>query len=83
MRKIVLGAAVIFLAVLMSGCEGGVQLMDTTWTYEHAVISLPDGKTIEGKVESWLDFENSDQLQVKINGKTYLTHATNVVLISE
>lgn len=83
MKKIFMMAAVILLAILMCGCEGGVQLMDTTWTYKRAIISLPNGGYVEGRVESWLDFENSDQLQVKINGKTYLTHSTNVVLISE
>ena len=51
------------------------------WTYEYsqAQIKMPDGTVIEGKVDSWNDYEG-DQLQVKINGTTYLAHSSNVVL---
>ena len=38
---------------------------------------------VEGKVASWTDFEDGDQIQVKIDGKTYLVHSANIVLISE
>ena len=45
------------------------------------VVDL-SGQVVEGKVSSWTDYEDGDQLQVKINGKTYLVHSSNVVLIS-
>ena len=54
-----------------------------TYSYEYAIIALPNGEIVEGKVTSWTDFEDGDQLQVKIDGKTYLVHSSNVVLISE
>jgi hypothetical protein len=82
-KKLLALILLIVTLVFMVACNGGVQLVDTTWTYEQAVISLLNGEIVKGKVESWLDFENSDMIQVKINGKTYLTHSTNVVLISE
>lgn len=47
------------------------------------MIALPNGETVIGEVESWTDFEDGDQIQVKVNGITYLTHATNVVLIDK
>mgnify|MGYP003306041939 CR=1 FL=1 len=59
------------------------QIWDMTYSYEYALLWLPGGELIEGKVESWRDFDDGDQIQVKINGKTYLTHFANVVLISE
>lgn len=65
-------------------------IIDTTWSFERAIISLPDpaGKFgdyfyVEGNVDSWKDFENSDMIQVRIDGVTYLTHSSNVILISE
>lgn len=64
----------------LTGCNK--QIFDTTYSFERAIIELPNGEIIEGKVRSWDDYEG-DQLQVKIDGKTYLTHAENVVLISE
>lgn len=81
MKKWLMVCLLVVMCLSFVGCN--MQMMDTTYSFEKVVIALPNGETVEGKVESWLDYENSDQLQVKINGKTYLTHATNVVLISE
>ena len=75
-------AAVLCIGVLLlAGCNK--QLVDMTYSYEYAIISLPNGEIVEGKVTSWTDFEDGDQLQIKIDGKTYLVHSSNVVLISE
>ena len=73
---------IILLAAMLVGC-GNKQLLDTTYTFNKAYISLPNGSVISGKVESWKDYDDGDQLQVRINGKTYLTSAVNVVLIAE
>ena len=48
-----------------------------------AMIRLPDGSVVDGAVESWRDFEDGDQLQIKIDGVTYLVHSTNVALIND
>ena len=84
MKKIV---AIILAALLMAsiavlaGCNK--QMVDLTYSYEYAIIALPNGEVVEGKVTSWTDFEDGDQIQVKIEGKTYLVHSSNIVLISE
>lgn len=65
--------------ITLSSCNR--QIFDTTYSFEYAYIFLPSGEVIEGKVDSWVDYE-SDAVQVVINGKTYLTHYTNVVLVS-
>jgi hypothetical protein len=59
------------------------QLIDLTYSYDHAIILMPDGSVVKGKVQSWTDFEDGDQIQVKIDGKTYLTHSMNVVMIKD
>ena len=84
MKKIIalLLAIIAVLSVcLLSGCNK--QMVDLTYSYEYAIIGLPNGETVEGKVTSWTDYEDGDQLQVKIDGKTYLVHSSNVVLISK
>lgn len=84
MKKTVLWLIIIaalVCAVLLAACN--TQIIDTTWKFNRAVISLPNGEVIDGAVESWRDYEDGDQLQVKIDGVTYLTHAANVVLIYE
>lgn len=74
-------ALMIITAGLLSGCNK--QVFDTTFSYERAILCLPNGEIIEGKVQSWKDFSDGDQIQVKIDGKQYLVHSENVVLISE
>ena len=85
MKKIIaiLLVAVIALsmALITTGCNK--QLVDLTYSYEYAIIGLPNGETVEGKVSSWTDFEDGDQIQVRIDGKTYLVHSSNIVLISD
>ena len=70
------------ICVMFAGC-GNMSMLDTTWTFERAIIFLPDGEKIEGEVTRWVDFDGSDMIQVTIDGKTYLTHSANVILISE
>ena len=66
----------------MIGCENK-QVFDTTYSFNRAIIELPNGYIIDGEVESWKDFEDGDQIQVKLNGKVYLVHSSNIVLINE
>ena len=86
-RVIALVMIALILAGIMTmftGCTPtNYQAVDTTWSFERAVIFLPDGEKIEGAVTRWKDFQESDMLQVTIDGKTYLTHSSNVILISE
>ena len=84
MKKTLIAIALLLIitisVVALSSCN--MQILDTTYSYEYAYVSLPNGEVIEGKVDSWIDYE-SDAVQVVINGKTYLTHYSNVVLISD
>ena len=62
---------------------GNRQMIDMTYTYDRAVISLPNGEVVDGKIQSWRDYEDGDQIQVTVNGKTYLVHSTNIALIND
>lgn len=85
MKKIIAMALVLVLMVALfaavAGCSN-MQVIDTTYKFDRAIIALPDGTIVEGAVQSWRDYEDSDQIQVKIDGVTYLVFASNVVLIS-
>ena len=84
MKKIIailLALIVILSVALLAGCNK--QMVDLTYSYERAILCLPNGEVIEGKVSSWTDFEDGDQIQVRIDGKTYLVHSSNIVLISD
>ncbi len=65
-----------------TGC-GNKSFIDTTYTFDNAIIKLQDGEIVKGKIEKWTDFEDGDQIQVTVDGKTYLVHSSNVDLIAE
>ena len=62
---------------------GNRQLLDTKYHFDRAIVRLPNGEVVEGKLTSWLDFDDSDVIQVKIDGTTYLTSYVNVCLIND
>lgn len=82
MKKI---ALIIFLVIILVSCTGcyNKQLFDVTYHYDRAIVYLPNGEIVEGRVSSWTDFGDGDSIQVKIDGKMYLTHISNVCLIDD
>lgn len=81
-RIICIGLLLVLLITSLCAC-GNMQLIDTTYTFDKAIISLPNGNIIEGKVQSWKDFDDGDQIQVKIDGKTYLVHSSQITMIKD
>jgi len=80
----------VIAALLLSSCDesyyktgnritGGKDVQ--TFTYAYVVL---DGQEIaRGPITQWRDYDNSDVVQVLVNGKFYLTHYSNVVLIAD
>lgn len=81
-KKIIIGVSIIGSTLILGGW-GNQSIWDTTYTFDKAIISMLDGTIIKGKVQSWQEYDDSDAIQVKIDGKTYYTHLQNVVLIDE
>lgn len=79
MKKIVCLMLVLIMSLSMTGCN--MQVVDVTYSYNYAYISLPNGECVEGEVDSWRDYEDGDQLQVVIDGTVYLTDTTRCVLV--
>ena len=80
MKRLLAIAAIFIMITVLCGCN--YQMVDLTYNFDYAYIKLPTGEIIEGEVQAWRDYEDGDQLQVTINDVTYLTHASNVCLIS-
>lgn len=80
MKKIILLILVICVLFATSACAYNRSLVDLAYDFRYAVFN--NGKVVE--IKSWRDFEDGDQLQfTSVNGITYLTHASNVVLMSD
>ena len=81
-KKLFAAILALGMALSLAGC-GNRQMIDLTYNYKYAIISLPNGEIIEGKVESWRDYEDGDQIQVTVDGVTYLVHAADAVLMTK
>ena len=88
-KKAIIVIAVVAVLLITGGVIywqthiGNRQLMDVNYHFDSAMVKLPNGEVVEGKLNSWLDFDDSDVIQVKIDGKTYLTSYVNVCLIDD
>ena len=66
--------------VMMMGLNGCRRINSSTTTNtSYAVIKLPSAEIVQGKVESWSDYEN-DKLQITIDGTTYVVPRPNNVI---
>lgn len=80
-RYVVLVIGLTALFVTISSCNK--QIVDTTYTFNKAIIRLQDNSIVSGEIDSWKDYDG-DQLQIKMkDGTTYLVHANNATLIYE
>ena len=68
-----LGISILFTSI------GNRTIIDTKFYYDYAIVQLADGSVIEGKVDSWRDYEG-EQIQITINGETWLVHSANLSL---
>lgn len=79
-----IGLIVLLVAMLFTLCAcGNRDHWDTVYTYDTVIVQLADGSVVKGKCQNWRDYENSDMMQVKVDGKTYLVHSMNCSLIAE
>lgn len=85
MKKIICVVLILSLALALTACQVGNRQVgwDTTQTFTHAILELGNGELIEGTVTSWRDFDESDVVQFTMNGVTYLTHYSKVILCTK
>lgn len=79
MKRLIIILLTVIIGVTFTACNYDV--VDLTYEYNYAYIKLQDGQIISGKVESWRDYEDGEQLQVKVDGVTYLTNSYNCTLV--
>lgn len=87
MTKKFLGVFVAFIvtAAILLACVGrtaafNMTIFDTVWSYQSVQIAMPDGTVKTGKVDQWKDYDDSDMVQVIIDGEPYYTHGSRIVL---
>ena len=78
---------ILLMGMALNGCTASAgynrTLFDTTYKFDTVQIAMPNGDYVIGNVENWTDWEDSDAIQVTVNGTTYYTHLSNVVLMAK
>ena len=77
-KKLAIVAIIIGIVYGIVACNKDI--LDLTYKYNYCYIQLQDGTVLQGEVESWTDYDDG-QLQIRMNGKTYLVHSVNCTLI--
>lgn len=83
------GALFTILALVMgiflfaTGCN--MQVVDTTWRFNAAMVKgIGSNEWTKVSISSWKDYPESDVVQIKTtDGKSYVTHYCNIILIKE
>lgn len=78
MKKIFLTVALLLMFCL-TGCN--YDLVDTTFTYDKAIIDLKNGNIVEVDVKQWKDYDGEQIQIVSKDGTIYLTSSFNCTLI--
>lgn len=88
MKKIIVVLCLVAMVFVLCGCSeiktgnrivGGKDVQ----TFTYAYIRLGDRDIAEGYVTQWRDYDESDAVQVMVDGKYYLTHYSCVVLVAD
>ena len=88
--KKVFGLVALMLVVLLvlTACDTHTVGNRATWgkdvqTFTYAYIRLGDKDIVQGYITQWRDYDDSDVVQIMIDGKYYLTHYSCVVMIAD
>ena len=88
MKKWILVVMLLVVVMLFAGCaevKSGNRIVTgkDVQTFTYAYIRLGDKDIVEGYITQWRDYDDCDEVQLLINGKYYLTHYSNVVMIAD
>lgn len=82
---VVVVAALVFGLAACSEAKTGNRIVGgkDVQTFTYAYVYVGSEKITEGYVMQWRDYDECDEVQVLIDGKYYLTHYSNVVLVAD
>jgi uncharacterized lipoprotein NlpE involved in copper resistance len=85
MKKIKISLLIMMLFILV-GCgnqEFFGELNPSNYTFDKAIIKMPDESVLEIDIKTWHDFDG-EQIQIEsTDGKKYLTSSYNCIMIKE
>lgn len=87
-KKLAIALTIAALCLLLTACgtyEVGNRAVGgrDVQTFTYAYIRLGDKDIAQGYITQWRDFDDSDVIQLMIDGKYYLTHYSCVVMVAD
>ena len=73
---------VVVILISLTGC-GNKDIWDFNYTFDKAIIKMPDGNVLELEIKYWNDYDGEQIQVVDKNGIIYLVSSVNCVLIKE
>lgn len=78
----------LILLPLLTACDlletSNKEIFTDVYKFNYAQIKLVNGSIIEGEVNTWSNGDKNDTIRVTLkDGKSYLTHVSNVVLYNK
>ena len=87
LKLILLIILIIACVLVFAGCEHKTGYRNTSGrdvqTFTYSYIVLGGKEVVRGSITQWRDYTDSDVVQVLVNGKFYLTHYSNIVMIAD
>ena len=88
MKRFLLVLVLVAMALAMTACSTATTGNRAVWgkdvqTFTYAYIRLGEKDIVEGYITQWRDYDDSDVVQIMIDGKYYLTHYSCVVMIAD
>lgn len=81
-KKLVTLLSIAALSSILVGC-GNRTLLDLNYTYDRAIIQLPDGTVVDTKIKAWSDYDGEQLQIIAEDGTVYLTNSFRCDLIKE
>lgn len=72
---------VLLCAGMLSGCNR--TLIDTTFSYDRAIIKLANDEVVEVDIDSWRDYDGEQIQIIAEDGTIYLTNSFRCDLIKD
>lgn len=84
MKKILTIVLMMALMLIILCSCGNKDYFDTNYTFDTAIIGMPDGTSRTIEIKNWTDYEDGEQIQITAtDGTVYLVSSYNCVLVNK
>lgn len=77
-------ALMVCIVMVFTMCGFNYQMFDFVYSFDYALVAMPNGECEKIAIQTWTDYEDGEQLQITAkDGTVYLVSSFNCVLVKE